>query len=119
MTVPVDAKILKELTVAIHKQNAYNKTYNVILRGFVSGIFTALGATIGFALFMFLAGWVISVTGDIPLISTILRETKLDILIEKQLKLLEDVKDSPQTPSPSPTPTPSPTGTTGSGVNTN
>lgn len=72
------------------------------------GIFQAVGATLGFAIFIIIASAIIRTAGEVPVLSDILRETKLDQLIENQLKILERQEDQNNV-SPTPTVTPSTT----------
>ena len=89
-----EIKLLRE---QVSKQNDKLATKQVILRGFTNGLFSALGATVGFALLIFIIAKILSSISFIPYIDTILQSTKLDTLIEYQLEQIEN---------PDPTPTP-------------
>lgn len=66
-----------------------NKKRNIILRGLLNGVFTAIGATLGFAIFIFLFANVISSLRQYSLVDSFLADTKLDVIIESQLKEIE------------------------------
>ncbi len=57
----------------------------LIIRGCLTGTFIALGTTIGFALLIFASAQFITTFKQVPLLDVVLRETKLDVLIENQL----------------------------------
>lgn len=99
---------IAKLTKAINRQNEQHAWDQVIIRGCVLGIFQAVGATLGFAIFIIIASAIIRTAGEVPVLSDILRETKLDQLIENQLKILERQEDQNNV-SPTPTVTPSTT----------
>lgn len=68
------------------KMIAYaNKWHQVILRGCLTGIFAALGTTIGFAILLVALSQFVTTFKQVPLLDTILEQTKLDVLIEQQL----------------------------------
>ena len=71
-----------------------NKMSNVIFRGCISGVFTALGTTIGFTLFLIVFASLLSGLKQLPFIEDILRETKIDALIEAQLNNLSNVSST-------------------------
>jgi hypothetical protein len=91
---------LRKLNRALAQQNSYYRRGSVILRSLSTGIFTALGTTIGFFLVVIVLASFIRTFSAVPVIQDILRETKLDKIIEYQLSLID--KQSP-TPTPSPT----------------
>lgn len=66
-----------------------NKPIEIAKRGILLGIFTSLGATIVFSLIILLSSRLINQINTLPIIQDILRETKLDVLIEKELRKLE------------------------------
>jgi len=67
-----------------------NRADQVILRGLLNGVFTALGATVGLALIgVIFLNWVGGLK-QIPFIDDILRQTKLDVIIENQLNALTE-----------------------------
>lgn len=80
---------IKELTKAIKKSNSYNSPLQFALRSFVNGIVFGLGTTLGFGFVIVILSSIVSVTGDIPLISNILEATRLDIIIDNQIKEIE------------------------------
>ncbi|MBL8015048.1 MAG: hypothetical protein JNK26_02580 [Candidatus Doudnabacteria bacterium] len=67
-----------------------NRWDQVIFRGCLIGVFTAVGTTIGFALLLLVAGQFVSTFKQVPLLDTILEQTKLDLLIENQLNRLNE-----------------------------
>lgn len=79
-----------------------NRLDQVALRGCVIGIFTAIGTTIGFALFIIIAAQFVTQFKGIPLLDAILEQTKIDVLIENQLnKLEQETANKPTTPDTS------------------
>lgn len=81
-----------------------NRWDQVILRGCLIGVFTAVGTTIGFALLLFIAGQFISSFKQVPLLDTILEQTKLDLLIENQLNRLNENPTTGESETPPPPP---------------
>lgn len=69
------------------------KFKRVFLRGIVNGLATAFGATIIFAILLFIAARIISGIGTLPIINDFLEATRLDVLIEKQIKLVTQEKN--------------------------
>lgn len=94
LNLEAEIKLLRE---QVSKQNYRFTTKQVVLRGFTTGLFSALGATIGFAFLVFLLARIISSISFIPYLDTFLESTKLDTLIDYQLEQIE---------KPDPTPTP-------------
>lgn len=94
-----------------------NRKRNVIMRGLMNGIFTAIGASIGFALFLSGFSNFLKTAESVPVLDRIIERTHLDEIIQRYV---EDV-DRPQptiTPLPTatmvpPTNTPRPTPTVG------
>lgn len=84
-----------------------NRWDQVMLRGCLIGVFTALGTTIGFALLIAFAAQFVGSFKQLPLIDTFLEQTKLDVLIENQLKKIstETSTTTSTTSSGSQTPT--------------
>lgn len=106
----MDNNTAKNFIRELRELNDSNRKRVVALRSFVMGIFQALGATIGFALVIILAGALTRLAGGIPIVSSILKETKLDVIIQNQLELIEKQQEQELSkPSPTPTPTISPT----------
>lgn len=63
-----------------------NSFFALIKKGLILGLFTAFGATIGFSIIIFLFAGILSQVRTIPFLDEVLRSTKLDILIERELK---------------------------------
>lgn len=78
----------------------------LIKRAFITGVFTALGATVGFALLIFFVSKIITSFSGIPFIEKFLEQTKLDKIIDYQLQQIEKRQD---TPTPTAIPTIAPT----------
>lgn len=57
-----------------------NRIDQVMLRGCITGVFTALGTTVGFALLILMATQVIR---QVPVLETFMAETGLDVLVEQ------------------------------------
>ncbi len=62
-----------------------NRVDQVIVRGCLIGIFSAIGTTIGFALLLGILVQSIFNLRSIPIIDDIVRETKIDLILENQL----------------------------------
>lgn len=86
-----DAELKKYLKMIANA----NKWHQVILRGCLTGVFTALGATVGFALLLFVAAQFVTSFKQIPLLDTFLEQTKLDVLIEQQLNKINQPEETP------------------------
>lgn len=69
------------------------KFKRVFLRGIVNGLATAFGATIVFAILLFIVARIISGIGTLPIINDFLEATRLDILIEKQIESVTQEKN--------------------------
>lgn len=64
-----DKKTKQELTALVNAvQRYYGNWGSLIWRSFVGGIFTALGATVGFAVVIWIVGAVFTQLGVIPVI---------------------------------------------------
>ncbi len=89
---------LKKYMKMIAKSNRWDQ---VIFRGCLMGVFTAVGTTIGFALLLIIAGQFVTTFKQLPLIDTFLAQTKLDVLIENQLQKINqtDQGEAPTTPT--------------------
>ncbi len=83
-------KEIKEIKKYLKNISDSYKTRSVVGRSLLSGIFTAIGATVGFALFIFLAAQLVSGIRFIPILNDILRATKIDVLIESQLNKIAE-----------------------------
>lgn len=97
-----DAELRKYLKFIAYS----NKWHQVILRGCLTGVFAALGTTIGFAILLLALGQFVSTFKQVPLLDTILEQTKLDVLIENQLnKINEPDKEEEEPTEENPIPT--------------
>lgn len=95
---------LKKYMKAIALSNRWDR---VILRSLLIGTFVALGTTVGFALLLLFVSQFVGSFRQIPLLDTILEQTKLDLLIENQLKKLNETpseEQDPDTETPQPKP---------------
>ncbi len=75
---------------AIAEQYKFRK---VIQRGLITGIFTAIGATIGFAIVLVVASKLLSGLKEVPFVDNILQQTKLDVIIESELNNLSTTEN--------------------------
>lgn len=82
--------------------NAYQYK-QVVARGFVNGIFSALGATIGFAIVVFILAQFINILGGVPFISNWIGDAALVQIIENTVQELEEQQHNQQTTTPEPT----------------
>jgi hypothetical protein len=80
-TDPELRKYLKRLTL-------FNRTDQVILRGCITGMFTAIGVLLGTAIIFFIGTQLLSGLKEIPIIDSILEQTRLDVLIENEVRRL-------------------------------
>jgi len=96
---------LRKLNRHISAQNKYYRRTSIIIRSITTGVFTAIGTTIGFALVIIILASFVRTFSAVPVIQDVLKETKLDKIIEYQLSLIE--KSGSTTPTPSPTTNPS------------
>lgn len=92
------------LNSLLSKHVKYFRTSNVIVRGMLYGLFTAIGATLGFTLFLVGLATFLKGASAVPLLDRILEETKLDQIIEQQLNNSNPTPIPTATASPSPTP---------------
>lgn len=84
-----------------------NRKRNVAVRGLINGVFTAIGATLGFAIVLVISAQVLSSLRQVSIFDQFLSETKLDVLIESQLKQIqqqelqqeENTNDTTNTPT--------------------
>jgi hypothetical protein len=79
-----DAEVKKHLKM-IAKSNKWKQ---IILRGCILGLFNGVGTIAGFILIGFLFINIIGSLKQLPLIDSILQQTKLDVLIESQVNRL-------------------------------
>ncbi|MCS7317805.1 MAG: hypothetical protein NZZ41_05815 [Candidatus Dojkabacteria bacterium] len=63
-----------------------------IIKGLITGTFTALGASIGFSITIAILANLISTAKNLPILDIILQETKLDVLIERELNKLNNAQ---------------------------
>ena len=59
-----------------------------------TGIFSALGATVGLALLLFSAAKIMDGVSAVPVLNKILKETKLDVIIDHQLQQIETTPET-------------------------
>lgn len=103
---------ISNLNKNLRKLNSYNRKRNVIMRGLLNGIFTAIGATLGFALFLIIFSRILHGAERIPFLDELIEKTKLNQIIESNLPIISRPSVAPTTTSrPSATPKPIPTGT--------
>jgi len=110
-----------ELNKNLNKLTNVNRKRNVILRGLLNGVFTAIGASIGFALFLTGFSNFVQSAENIPLLDRIIERSHLDQIIEGYLDDFERPAPTftpvptsiptkvPPTSTPRPTQTPTPT----------
>jgi len=77
------------LNTSVERANNYFKPWKIILRAMTTGIFSALGATVGLALLLFSTAKIMDGVSAIPILNNLLKETKLDIIIDHQLQQIE------------------------------
>ncbi len=84
--VKVDStKALGQFATALEKY--YNSWSNLMARSFVSGLFTALGATIGLALVLGLAGLIFDKLGFLPVIGGFF--ARINEVLERSLSVIK------------------------------
>lgn len=67
-----------------------SKPSRIVVNAIINGIFTALGATVGFALVVIFLAYFLSTIKNLPIIDQLIKETKIDQLINSQLQKLEE-----------------------------
>lgn len=72
-----------------------NRKRSVIMRGLMNGIFTAIGASLGFALFLIGSSRFLQQAENIPIIDRIIEKTHLNIIINRYLEDLERPTPTP------------------------
>jgi hypothetical protein len=103
---------ISNLNKNLRKLNSYNRKRNVMMRGLLNGIFTAIGATLGFALFLIVFSRILHGAERIPFLDELIEKTKLNQIIESNLPIISKPSVVPTaTPRPSATPKPIPTST--------
>ncbi len=113
---------ITELNKNLRLLSRSNKKRNVIMRGLLNGVFTAIGASLGFAFFLIGLSNFLQKAENYPILDRIIERTHLNMIIQRYLENLENTNNVPiliptQTPIPSSTPviknqsTPKPTPT--------
>lgn len=99
-TDPDTKKYLKQIALA-------SRWDQVVIRGCITGMFSAIGILLGTAIVVFIGTRLLGGLREIPLVSTILEQTKLDVLIEQQVNKLsaEGGATTPPASTPSSEPT--------------
>lgn len=82
-----------------------NKKRNVILRGLLNGVFTAIGASLGFALFLTGFANFLKTAEGVPFVDRLIDKTHLEEIIERYMN---DIERPDPTPAPQPSSTPIP-----------
>lgn len=77
-----------ELKRYLRNLGFYNRLDQVIFRGCVTGMFTAIGVLLGTGVIFFIGTRLLSNLQEIPLINTILEQTRLDVVIENEVRRL-------------------------------
>jgi len=76
----------EEYREAINKIADSYKTLNIMKRGVINGIFTAIGATVGFTVFIFLLARFYSGLQNVPIIENFMEVTQLNKVVEYVLQ---------------------------------
>lgn len=110
---------ITELNKNLNKLTNVNRKRNVMLRGLLNGVFTAIGASIGFALFLTGFSNFVQTAESIPLLDRLIERSHLDQIIEGYLDDFErptptitpipTITKTPPTSTPKPSSTPQPT----------
>lgn len=79
-----------ELKKYLKRLSDASKPSRIVVNAIINGIFTALGATVGFALVVIFLAYFLSTLKNLPIIDQLIKETKIDQLINSQLQKLED-----------------------------
>ena len=87
-----------------------NRKRNVVLRGLLNGVFTAIGASLGFALFITNFSNFLQSAESVPFFDRIIERSNLEEIIQSYQKDFER-PDPTETPKPTPTLTPIPSPT--------
>lgn len=80
-------KLLEEIARA-------NRLPNIVVRGIITGLFTAIGATIAFAIVLFLFTQLYSSVRGIPIIKDIMQATGLNTVVDYALEQVNKPKDT-------------------------
>jgi hypothetical protein len=95
---PAKTETEKELTTISNQLVALNKSNRareVFLRGVINGVASGIGATIGLAIVIFFLSQVFRQISAVPFIDQILKETKLDKVIQYQVQQVEKIGTTP------------------------
>ncbi len=76
---------IANLNTSLRKLNTYNRKRNVMMRGLLNGVFTAIGATLGFALFLIIFSRILHGAENIPVLDELIEKTRLYDIIESNL----------------------------------
>ena len=90
-------KQLKNILSELKKINIGFNSFQVIRRGFLNGIATGIGATVGLALLLFLITQLLSYFSYVPFINEILTITKLNKVIETKAPITDNSAPTPTT----------------------
>jgi hypothetical protein len=86
-------KKLDDINKNLKILNDSNKLKEVTIRGLINGVSTGIGATIGLAIIIFLISRLLSQFSYLPLVDQFLKDTKLDKIIEYQVKQIEQTNN--------------------------
>ncbi|MBW7953638.1 MAG: DUF5665 domain-containing protein [Candidatus Dojkabacteria bacterium] len=73
----------------LERQNKYYSRGQVIIRSLLTGIFTALGATIGFTLVLFYLASFVNSLSAVPIINDLLDQTGISKIIDYQIQQID------------------------------
>jgi len=77
---------MEDIKTYLKKINNSLKIKNIIFRSFIQGTFISVGASVGFSIFILILSLIFSQIKFINIVDDLLKYTKLDVLIEKQLQ---------------------------------
>lgn len=80
--VTIKNEAVEDFSKQIHKISTFYDFRNVVLRGFITGVFTGVGAIVGVAIFIVIATQI----KGFPLIKEFMEVTGLDIVVEYALE---------------------------------
>lgn len=101
---------LRDLNKNLKALSDTNRKRNVILRGLINGVFTAIGATLGFALFLSIFSGALKQAESVPFLDRLIKSSKIEPIVEQYLEELNKPTPKPtNTPVPTSTPSPTPT----------
>jgi len=81
---------ITRLNKTINRRVKQNKLRYIWIRSFVSGLFSTVGASIGFVLLIIASTKIIQQASEIPILDVILEKTNISQIIEYQIKQIED-----------------------------